>query len=204
MGIGGRCPQTPGIYRFVPAPARRGTGRDQPLGRGLVIACLANRWPESDSISCRDGEMPGFASLTVLRLKVGFLPHPYFHELLDVITLGFQPSVTLQPSVRILHPGSAIVSKADSKVAAEASSICLSRMRQCLSRRPARQSRPTFCLQRLARAFLAAHHNEGFINFDFTLQTIASWPNHGTPELMQPRPGRIITTKSKTRINPKH
>jgi len=42
--------------------------------------------------------------------------------------------------------------------------------------------------------------NESLINFDFTLQTISSWPNHGTPELMQPRPSRIITTKSQNAL----
>src|SRR6476659_7275694 len=36
--------------------------------------------------------------------------------------------------------------------------------------------------------------NERFIHFDFTLQTISSWPNHCTPELMQPCPSRIITS----------
>lgn len=42
-----------------------------------------------------------------------------------------------------------------------------------------------------------------FVHLDDTIQAIPSWSHHGSPQLMQPSPGSLITAESQHSLQPK-
>ncbi len=60
-----------------------------------------------------------------------------------------------------------------------------------------------FCTTPTLPFFFFYHRDISFINFYRSGQKISSWANHCDSQFMQPRPGRLVTTKAKRSFNTK-